>query len=690
MQNFLVGDFSNSKKKSKDKSNKKKQQKIEKKTDLKIENDSNTLKKAPILEESKLSKKNSLKFEVLAELMERLSNKSERLYKIDQIAEYLEMVIENHTEAFIPSMYLLVGKLSAAFEGIETNIGNALIIKALAQATGKAEKDIRNKLKSTDLGQLAFNTRRQTTISSMFGMQLDELTVVEVFSKLKDVAMTEGQNSQSIRLGIISQMLKRASNVESKFIVRFLVGKMRLGVQVATILNAVANIIQCEYNTLSVSYHLNPSLQEFGTMVLENWDNLSDEFIRENYGIKIGQPLELMAAEPTKDVMEMWERFGEKLVACEWKYDGERAQIHFWREKGVPNIQVYSRHLEKTTQRFPDIVARIGEEVPNSIESFIVDCEVVAFDQNGCVRPFQDLQSRGRKHVKMDDIEFPIKLYVFDLIFYNGKSMTNEEFQTRRTSLRQILAEICDFTAKKPTEIIMQPADGHDCDALDQISELFIKAKDVGMEGLMIKNLASKYESKRSFEWRKLKKDYDTNLADTLDVVPIAGVWGTGGRLNVFGAYIVAVYDPANDVFVSLTKTGTGFSDEFLMEQFKLYEENMVESKPYNYIHDVATKDTGNIVWLEPIQVWEVKAADFTLSPTYKCKFGALQPNKGISVRFNRFERKRPDKQPQNATTVDQVLNMYNDQPQIKLLNQNNANKANNEAEYDEDEDDML
>lgn len=213
-------------------------------------------------------------------------------------------------------------------------------------------------------------------------------------------------------------------------------------------------------------------------------------------------------------------------------------------------------------------------------------------------------------------------------------------------------------------------------------------------EGLMIKTLTNNatYEpSKRSLNWLKLKKDYINGMGvcDSVDLVVMAGYPGKGKRTNVYGAYLVGCYDNDNDEFQSVCKVGTGFKDEDLINLTeKMNNTAIVESnkKPYNYV----TGDlliTNDIQWFKPISVWEIQAADLSLSSVHKGGIHKLKDEsnsngeRGIGLRFPRFLRERPDKKPENATNVEQIVDMYYSQ---------SSNQSTNKDGNDIDEDDYI
>lgn len=195
---------------------------------------------------------------------------------------------------------------------------------------------------------------------------------------------------------------------------------------------------------------------------------------------------------------------------------------------------------------------------------------------------------------------------------------------------------------------------------MDELSRFLDESVDSGTEGLIVKTLADGYEpSKRSSHWLKLKKDYLEGLGDTFDLVPIGAWFGKGKRTGVFGSYLLAVWDPEVEEYQTITKIGTGFSEELLKQLAETMKESTVpQAKRYYRYPDTLTPD----VWFEPKAVWEVKAADLSISPAHKAAMGLVDETKGISIRFPRLVRVRDDKGPEDSTSPQQVAEMYRKQ----------------------------
>jgi len=343
------------------------------------------------------------------------------------------------------------------------------------------------------------------------------------------------------------------------------------------------------------------------------------------------------------------DRFEGVEFTCEFKYDGERAQIHLL-ENGTVNI--YSRNSENNTEKYPDLAKAVPLTINpgKEVKSFILDSEAVAYDvKKQKLLPFQILSTRSRKAVDVDEIKVQVIICAFDLLYLNGKSLLETPLKERRRLLKEHFVQVEDkFT-------FATSFDGKDA---EDIGTFLNKAVEGNCEGLMVKTLEDTYQpARRSLNWLKLKKDYMNNLADSLDLVPIGAFYGKGKRTGVYGAYILASYDENEGEFQSITKIGTGFSDQALKEHTEFFEKNIASEKPQSYVCDMIPD-----VWFNPVQVWEVRAADLSISPVHKAAIGKIDNSKGIALRFPRFLRIRDDKTPEMATNASQVADMYKDQ----------------------------
>ncbi|XP_073408228.1 DNA ligase 1 isoform X5 [Dendrobates tinctorius] len=613
----------------------------------------------------------------LARTFEMIENESARLKNIETLSNFLRSVICLSSGDLLPCIYLCLNRLGPAYEGLELGIGETVLMKAVAQATGRQLDKIKAEAQEKgDLGLVAESSRG--TQRTMFTPP--KLMVPGVFSKLKEIARMTGNAAMNKKIDIIKGLFVACRQSEARYIARALGGKLRIGLAELSVLSAIAQAVSltppgqsfpdgvCDASK-GMSIDAKKAWIEENAMILKqtycelpNYDLVIPTLLK--HGIKElpqhckltpGVPLKPMLAHPTKGVGEVLKRFEEAAFSCEYKYDGERAQIHIL-ENG--EVHVYSRNQENNTTKYPDIVGRIPQVRKTTVKSCIFDSEAVAWDpQKKQIQPFQVLTTRKRKDVEASDIKVQVCVYAFDMLYLNGESLVREPFSRRRKLLRESFTEL---------EGQFMFATYMDTSNTDEISEFLDQSIKDSCEGLMVKTLEQNatYEiAKRSHNWLKLKKDYLEGLGDTLDLVVIGGYLGKGKRTGIYGGFLLASYDEESEEYQTICKIGTGFTDEDLEKHHCFLKDHVLDSPRSYYRWDSATEPD---YWFEPVQVWEVKCADLSVSPVHKAAIGLVEDEKGISLRFPRFLRIREDKKPEEATNSSQVAELYKKQQQIQ------------------------
>lgn len=401
--------------------------------------------------------------------------------------------------------------------------------------------------------------------------------------------------------------------------------------------------------------------------------------LHESVKLRIGVPVAPMLAKPTKQIGDVLTRLQGLAFTMEYKYDGERAQVHLL-DDGT--VKIFSRNSEDNTEKYADLREIVHTAVVPGVTSLIVDAEVVAYDrEKGQLLPFQVLSTRKRKTAEDEEQKVKVILQVFDLLYLNHQSLLRESLRLRRALLQKVFVH---------TESLLHFASGFDHvenGDTAPIEAFLAEACAAQCEGLMVKTLDSKasYEpSKRSLNWLKLKKDYITGMGvcDSVDLVPIGAYYGRGKRVSTYGAYLMACYDPDRDEYQSVCKVGTGFKDEDLERLSNRLKEAVVRSKkkPVNYnVSEVLYPDE----WFEPSVVWELQAADLSRSSVHRGGVGRIDGSgnttRGIGLRFPRFLRERDDKKPEQATTSEQVVDMFYSQGSVE-----------NAKEEDDDDDEGI
>ncbi|PIB00526.1 DNA ligase 1 [Cercospora beticola] len=646
-------------------------------------------------------------YAALCTTFSKIEMTTKRLEILAHCARFLRQVLRLTPDDLLPVVLLMVGKLAADYAGIELGIGESLIMKAIGESTGRSLKIVKeDQQKVGDLGLVAAKSRGGQPM--MFKPK--PLTVRAVHEGLMKIATVEGQGAQGRKVDGIKKLLSSAdinmakgSTIdinkdkggpsESKFIIRALEGKMRLGLADKNLQVAVAHamvahsvskdgkkvpteeqlkkgeeIFKAVYNELPAYEVIIPALLENGIWKL-----------REAVKLRPGVPLKPMLAKPTKSIGEVLDRFEGKDFTCEYKYDGERAQIHYVAheadeefaatvapaagksDRGISNI--FSRNSEDLSKKYPDILEKLPNWVKKGTKSFVLDCETVAWDvEKKHVLPFQQLMTRKKKDVKTEDIKVKVCVFAFDILYLDGQAMVNKPFRERREAMYGAFEEIeGEFAFAKF-------GNSKEVEEIQTLLEDSIKASCEGLMVKMLDGIESHYEpSRRSQNWLKVKKDYLAGAGDSLDLVVLGAYYGKGKRTNWYGAFQLACYNDHKEQYETVCNIGTGFSEALLAELYDTLSPLAIDrAKPF-YDHSTGKNDQPD-VWFEPKYVWEVKTADLTLSPKYRAassEFGSDGTHKGVSLRFPRFIRVRDDKKPDEATSSKQVAEMYRKQESV-------------------------
>ncbi|EIW86741.1 ATP-dependent DNA ligase [Coniophora puteana RWD-64-598 SS2] len=625
-------------------------------------------------------------YAALAHAFSMIEATTKRLEKTHILTTFFLLVIQRSakgdTNSLLQTVYLCINRLSPDYIGIELGIGESLLIKAISESTGRSLATVKADLKKEgDLGLVALNSKNsQKTL-----FKPKPLTLPFVFSKLKEIALSTGHSSQSKKVSIITKLLAACQDVEAKYIIRSLEGKLRIGNAERTVLVALAHaavLAEKEQAGKKWSSEKLTGRLEEGTHIMKSVYSelptydlvipalLEDgiDKLKEKCKLTPGVPLKPMLAKPTKAIGEVLDRFENKRFTCEYKYDGERAQVHKL-EDGT--VAVFSRNSEDMSKKYPDLVEQLPHCIKPTTKTFVLDAEAVAIEKaTGKLMPFQELSRRKRKDVKIEDIQVRVCLFAFDLLYLNGEPLMQKSLGERRELLRehfQVVPGEFDFA---------KSSDGETTDEIQTFLEESVKD---GCEGLMVKMLetdASYYEpSRRSVNWLKLKKDYLAGVGDSLDLVVVGGYYGKGKRTNVYGAFLLACYDADAEEYQTICKIGTGFSEEALQQHWDTLRPLEMEKLRGDLKAGGAKPD----IWFEPKIVWEVLTADLSLSPVYTAAQGLVE-ERGISLRFPRFLRVRDDKSADDATGPEQVAEMYERQ----ALAQSKGNKKGKGGDGDD------
>ncbi len=577
-------------------------------------------------------------FSILVDAFEEMEQTSSRLALTDHLVSLLRKTPTNIIDRVV---YLIQGKLYPDYEGIELGLAQKLAIQAISLPTGVDINTIEEVYRKTgDLGDTAAEIMKSKGQTTLFA---EKITVERVYLTLDKIARLSGKRSQEAKLRLVGSLLSDATARESRYIMKFIMGTLRLGIGDYTVLDALALAFtgnKSNKYTLEVAYNVSSDLGTVAKLLATSGIG-SVTKIR----ITLYKPVRPMLAERVRTPEEAMERMlKDKSAGAEFKLDGERVQIH----KGKDRVDLFSRRLEKITAHYPDV----SDVVQKLVEAneIILEGEVVAINaQTDEYLPFQELMHRRRKYgIKEAVEEYPVVINLFDVLYFNGEDKTSLTYLQRRKLIEQITAGLKNQKVRVVSQCIVKN--------IKDIEKFMASAIEHGCEGVMIKQLASTYRAgAREFAWVKLKREYKSDIADTLDLVIVGALYGRGRRVGKYGALLVAVYDSKADMFRSVSKVGTGFTDLHLEQLYKSLEETRVSHK-----HPRVNAGMQMDVWFEPEIVIEVSASEITLSPSHTAGMNSIREKYGLALRFPKFTGKvRIDKKPEDATTVEELISMY-------------------------------
>jgi DNA ligase-1 len=579
-----------------------------------------------------------MKFAELCEYFAKLESTTKRLEMFDILSSAFAKADSSEIKKIV---YFMQEILLPPFYGVELGVADKMAERAIALAFYSSDNTVDQLYKSIgDLGEVAFRLDKN---------QGNNNDVSYVYDTLLRISKLSGPGSNELKVNQIANLLRQSSPLEAKYIVRFLQGRLRLGVGEATIMEAlsvaktsgreVKPLIERAYNLLS---DLGLVAEIFYTRGIEGLKSVN---------IQPMNPIRPALAERLPTAEEIIARLGK--CAIDQKFDGFRSQVH----KQGNQVKIFSRNLEDITHFMPDIVREV-EKLP--YEKLIFDSEALAYDENtNTLYPFQITIQRKRKHnVEEVATQLPLRLFVFDLLMVNDEILIDKPYEERRKRLEQIFPEEGRIARSK---IIIT-------DNAKELEKFFDETITNGLEGVVAKNLKAPYSAgARNFNWIKLKRSYKSELEDTIDVVILGYFYGKGARADLgIGALLVGVYNDEKDVFETIAKVGSGFTEDEFRQLKKMLDDIKVEQKPAR-VESLMVPD----VWVYPKYVISVKADEITKSPVHTC---GQSEGVGYALRFPRaVSFIRTDKKPEDANTTKEIIEMYSHQKKVKLSEGENA-----------------
>jgi len=574
-------------------------------------------------------------FSKLAEYFEQLDHTTSRNTLVAILADLYSQCDQSEVR---PITYLLQGRLAPFFKPIEIGMGINYVADAIGKAFGVDRKHVMQVFDRVgDIGTAA----RQVQQEAGKELSMEETpTVLEIFNQLMAISQVSGPGSIEKKIGMFADILQKLDPRSVTYICRIPVGTLRLGVGDPTILDALSFAKSGDKSLRKPLERAYNETSDLGLIAETLWKDGIEGV--EKLSIMPGNPVRPALAERLPTPEAIINRMGQ--CAVEKKYDGFRCQVH----KIGNEVKIFSRNLEDMTGMFPEITS--GTLAMVDAETAIFEGEALAYHPlSGEFLPFQVTTKRRRKH-KIEEAaqELPLKLFAFDILYKNGENLMGMKYVDRR----EILAN----TIKGEDSLIV--SEWVIADNVEKLMEVFNEAIESGLEGIVAKRLDSPYQAgARNFNWVKLKRTHAGQLQDTVDCVIVGYIYGRGKRAQLgAGALLVAVYNPDKDTFQTITKIGTGLTDEEWKEVVERCKPYVTEEKPARVESIIQPS-----VWVEPAVVIEVLADEITRSPVHTA--GMNGEKQGYALRFPRLVSFREsDKRPEDATTVQEIIEMYQQQ----------------------------
>lgn len=572
-------------------------------------------------------------FHELSSYFEKLEATASRLALIDILQELYK---EASTENIDKIIYLTQGRVGPFYAPIEIGMADKTVADAIARAYTTTKDDVLELYKKLgDMGQVAqqLNAKQKTHNAT--------LTVDDVFDTLTAIAKTSGEGTVEKRLVLLSDLLGKVDSIGAKHLVRIPLGNNRLGIGDPTVLDGLALAIlgdRSKRKLLEKAYNETSDLGLIGkTLKAEGLEAV------QKLTVSVGRPIRSELCERLPGPEKVFEKMSPdgKGVHATPKYDGFRVQIH----KNGDEVHMFSRNLEDMTHMFPELIEGTRQQV--KAKTAILDTEALAYQpESEEFLPFQETTKRRRKHnIEQVAQQLPLKAFVFDMLYVEGKSLLDTPLTQRMAILKDTVQD-GDTLLPAPGKILQEPR---------ELQTMLDDAISKGLEGVVVKRPDSFYEAGgRNFNWVKLKRHSSGELNDTIDCVILGYIVGKGKRTAFgAGALLVGIYDKDKDTFVSVSRIGTGLSDEEWQEIHKRADNIRLDHKPARVDSLIEPS-----VWVKPEIVIEVLADEITRSPMHTAGMQDGEP--GYALRFPRLVNFRSDdRKAEDATTVEELIKMF-------------------------------
>ncbi|MCL4379841.1 ATP-dependent DNA ligase [Candidatus Marsarchaeota archaeon] len=586
-------------------------------------------------------------FGELSGYYDRLSSISSRLEMIELMSEVFRKADKGEVKSII---YITQGVLAPPYEGVEFGMAEKMVEESIAIATGFSKEDVEKEYrKQGDMGQAAQALKEKTR---MRPMRAGRLSVNEFYETMGKIAGMSGAGSKEKKINALAAVIGASSPQEAKYAAKYPLDELRLGLGDATMLEALSLAYTQSREkkaALENAYNICSDLGLVGeTIALKGIQAI------ERFKVTLFKPIRPALAERLPTADEILEKMHGK-AAVEQKYDGFRCQIH----KEGRRVRIFSRRLEDTTEMFPDLVKAAIEEIRG--DKLIIDGEALAYnDETQEFLPFQETIQRKRKHgIAEKAAELPLHLFAFDIMMLDGEDLMAKPYHERREALERVLKG--SMTLQPSTRIITSEP--------KELEEFFERSIENGLEGIVAKELDSRYiAGARKYSWIKMKRSYKGELSDTVDLVVVGYYRGKGMRSEFkFGGLLCATYNEKRDVFETVSRLGSGFTEAQMVELKRTLAKQVVKGRPVR-VDAIVEPD----FWVYPKYVVTVKADEITKSPTHTCGRRKQEDGTeaGFALRFPRLvgdEAIRKDKSPEEATTTKEISEMYENQKRVKV-----------------------
>lgn len=574
-------------------------------------------------------------FSHVGNVFDEIEKESSRLVMTTLLGQLLSQATPQEAEIICN---LSLGQLHPPHIGTQFNVAQKTMVPVVARVLDISEETTKSRMKKEgDLGSI---------IAQGSWSEKSTMSLMSVYEELCVIEEIEGTGSQELKAAHIEKLCKELDPVSAKYVVRMVIGTLRLGFSDMTIVDAlswvavgdksVRSIIEDAYNICADIGLIARVLKESGITQIEKMN------------IQMGIPIRPAAAERLPTAKAIMEKIGSCIAQP--KLDGFRLQIHLDKRGEKPIIHFFSRNLQDMSYMFPDLAKTVTDL---AVETLICEGEAICYDPNtGSFLPFQETVKRKRKHgIEEAMTDFPLKLYLFDILYLNGESLLSDTHKKRREMLKKIFGNMDEDNIHIIDQVPIESA--------SELEKYFLENVASGLEGLVIKREDAIYQpGKRNFNWIKLKRQEEGHLEDTIDCVILGYYAGRGKRASFgIGAFLVGVFNKREDRFETVAKIGTGLKDYEWRELKKKCDALARQTTPHNIMCNPALVPD---VWVEPEIVCLVRADEITISPVHSA--GKTANNLGFALRFPRFMGYRDDKDAAQATESIEIKRLFDNQ----------------------------